>query len=248
MRIAVAGSSGLIGSQVCDRAEVQGHEVVRVSRRDGVDLFDVDAVAKALVGVEAVVDVSRPGRMEVGPARSFFTTVARNLGNAARAAGVRNSVVLSIVGVDRGQDYDWYVATLAHEQATRDHAPGARVLRTTQFHEFPGQVLQRALAGREPAGSVDIRDVPIQPVDSAQVACALLDLATDPAAGDRQFAGPRIERLVELVGDLVADEGFDLTVLPGPAPASMADGSMLPEAGVPTAGVDWHTWLRNRRR
>lgn len=139
MRIAVAGSSGLIGSQVCRLAGEAGHEVVRLSRTDGVDLLDPDAVAKALVGVEAVVDVSRPSRMDLASAREFFTTVARNLGAAGREAGVRRTVVLSIVGVDRGQDYDWYVATLAHEQAIREHALGASVLRTTQFHEFPGQ-------------------------------------------------------------------------------------------------------------
>ncbi|QGN34024.1 SDR family oxidoreductase [Microlunatus sp. Gsoil 973] len=248
MKIAVAGSSGLIGSQVCRRAESLGHDVVRLSRSDGVDLLDSEAVSGALVGVDAVIDVSRPDRMELAPARSFFTTVARNLGAASRDVGVRRSVVLSIVGVDRGQDYDWYVATLSHELETRAQAPGSRVLRTTQFHEFPEQVLQRALAGREPTGPVEIMDVPIQPVDSAEVARALVDLATDPDADDRELAGPRIERLVGLVRDLVEYRGRDLIVLPGPAPASMAGGSMLPGPDAQTAGVDWHTWLRDRHR
>lgn len=248
MRIAVAGSSGLIGSQVCRLAVEAGHEVVRLSRTDGVDLLDPDAVAKALVDVEAVVDVSRPSVMDLASAREFFTTVARNLGAAGRQAGVRRTVVLSIVGVDRGQDYDWYVATLAHEQAIREHAPGARVLRTTQFHEFPGQILQRALAGRAPSGTVTIMDVPTQSVASAEVARALVELATDPNSGDRQLAGPRSERLVDLVRELVAHHGLDLTVVPGPAAASMAGGSMLPGSEVPTAGIDWRTWLENQSR
>ncbi len=246
MRIAVAGSSGLIGSQVCRLAEEAGHQVVRLSRRDGVDLLDTEAVAKALVNVEAVVDVTRPTQMEVHAATDFFTTVARNLGAEGRRAGVRTTVVLSIVGVDRGQDYDWYVATLAHERATREWAPGARVLRTTQFHEFPGQMLTRALATSVEPGSVEIMDVPTQPVDSAEVARALLDLATDPDAGDRQLAGPHPERLVDLVRDLVTHEGRDLTVRPGPAPASLAAGSMLPQGDVPTAGAEWHAWLRSQ--
>lgn len=148
--------------------------------------------------------------------------------------------------MDRGQDYDWYVATLAHEQAIREHAPGARVLRTTQFHEFPGQVLQRALAGRAPSGTVEIMDVPTQPVDSVEVARALVEIATDPDAGDRQLAGPRSERLVDLVRGLVAHDGLDLTVVPGAAAASMAGGSMLPGPDVTIAGVDWRTWLGHR--
>jgi len=150
MRIAVAGSSGLIGSQVCRRAAAAGHEVVGLSRTDGVDLLDAAAVADALTGVEAVVDVSRPAAMDLAPARAFFT---------------------------------------------------------------------------------------------AEVAKALLALATGPAAVDQELAGPRMERLVGLVADLVAHDGLALEVRPGPAPASMAAGSMLPGAGVTTAGIDWHTWL-----
>ena len=46
MRIAVAGSSGLIGSQVCRLAEEAGHEVVRLSRTDGVDLLDEPLAAR----------------------------------------------------------------------------------------------------------------------------------------------------------------------------------------------------------
>ena len=41
-------------------------------------------------------------------------------------------------------------------------------------------------------------NVPIQPVDSAEVARALLDLSTTSATGNRQLAGPRAERLVDL--------------------------------------------------
>ena len=244
MRIAVAGSSGLIGSQVCRQAEAAGHEVVRLSRTHGVDLLDAPAVETALTGAEAVIDVTRPDSMGVASTVVFFTTVARNLGAAGHRAGTRRTVVLSIVGIDEGQDFDWYVATLAHEEAIREHAPGPRVLRTTQFHEFPGQTLARALTGREPTGTVEIMDVPTRPVASAEVARALLALAVSPEADDQQLAGPRVERLPALVQDLATHDGLDLTVLPGPAPASMAGGSMLPGPGVTIAGPDWHTWLR----
>lgn len=244
MRIAVAGSSGLIGSQVVGLARAAGHEVVGLSRTDGVDLLDPAAVRGALAGVEAVIDVTRPSSMGLEPARDFFTTVAAHLATEGRRAGVRRTVVLSIVGVELGQDYDWYVATLAHERATLDRAPGAAVLRTTQFHEFPGQVLARAL--QEADGTdVEIMDVPLQPLASAEVARGLLELALG-GTDHRELAGPRPERLVDLVRDLVTHDGLDATVRPGPAPASMAAGSMLPGPGVDTVGVDWHTWLRNR--
>src|SRR5262245_61370902 len=109
MRVAVAGSSGMIGSQVVELATAAGHEVVRLSRSDGFDLLRPEGLAEALAGVEAVVDVTRSPSMERDVALHFFTTVARNLGAAATRAGVRRTVVLSIVGVDRSQDFEWYV-------------------------------------------------------------------------------------------------------------------------------------------
>lgn len=238
MRCAVAGASGLIGSQVVASAEAAGHQVVRLSRTDGVDLTRPDGLADRLRGVEALVDVTRSPVMEREAAIDFFTTVSRNLGAAARAAGVRRTVVLSIVGIDRAQDFDWYVATLAHEQAAREYCPGVRVLRTTQFHEFPGQMLARGLDG----DVARVMDVPTQPVDSAEVAAMLFEMATTDG-GDQQLAGPRAERLLDLVRALVARNGSGVRVEPGPTAPTMAAGAMLPGPDAVIRGVDWHTWL-----
>jgi uncharacterized protein YbjT (DUF2867 family) len=181
--------------------------------------------------------------MDPDEATTFFTDVATNLAAAARAAGVPRTVVLSIVGVERSQDYGWYVATLAHERATRDHAPGPRVLRATQFHEFPGQVLERSRQN----GRAQIMDMPTQPVASVEVARLLVELATDdgpggPGDGDVQVAGPRRENLVDLVRRLVALRGEHTEVVPVPAPASIAAGSVLPGPDALVRGPDWQTW------
>ena len=60
MRIAVAGATGLIGSQLTALARKEGHEVVEISRENGLDLLDPDrtALEAALAGCEAVVDVT----------------------------------------------------------------------------------------------------------------------------------------------------------------------------------------------
>ncbi|MFN8036121.1 MAG: NAD-dependent epimerase/dehydratase family protein [Acidimicrobiia bacterium] len=243
MRMAVAGASGLIGSQVVAIAEDAGHEVVRMSRTHGVDLTRPTGLVEMLSGVEAVLDVTRSPAMERDRAVEFFTTVARNLGRAATAAGVRRTVVLSIVGIDRAQDFDWYVATLAHERAAREHCPGTCVLRSTQFHEFPAQVLARSLAD----GTARVMDVPTQPVDSAEVARTLVEMALDPGCTDLELAGPRVERLVDLVRELVARDGPAVVVEPGPAPTSMAAGAMLPGPGALIRGPDWRAWFAARR-
>jgi hypothetical protein len=217
-----------------------GHEVVGLSRGLGVDLTDPTSVGDRLAGVDAVVDVTRSPSMDTHEAAAFFTRVAANLAAAARAAGVPRTVVLSIVGIERSQDYGWYVATLAHERATRDHAPGPRVLRATQFHEFPGQVLERS----RQHGRAQIMDMPTQPVASAEVARLLVELATDDGDGDVEVAGPRRESLVDLVRRLVALRGESTEVVPVPAPASMAAGSVLPGPDALIRGVDWETWAR----
>lgn len=239
MRVAVAGSSGLIGTQVVGLLTESGHDVVRLSRTDGVNLLQPDGLEKVLAGVGTVIDVTRSDAMGRDEATRFFTVVAENLGRAAAAAGVRRSVVLSIVGVDQGQDFDWYAATLAHENATREHAPGACVLRATQFHEFPGQILDRSRHGETAA----IMDVPCQPVDSAEVARALAEVATATTAPDTDLAGPRVERLVELVRLLAEHHHRPVRVEPMTALPSLAGGSMLPGPGALTRGIDWRTWL-----
>jgi uncharacterized protein YbjT (DUF2867 family) len=238
-RLALAGATGLIGSQVEQLASAAGHAVVPLSRHHGVDLTDPTGLSERLDGVDAVIDVTRPSST-TGDATTFFTTVAANLGAAARSAGVKRTVVLSIVGVDRSQDHDWYVATFAHEQATRTNAPGPYVLRATQFHEFPGQILARSRDGDR----AEVMDMPTQPVESNEVARALVDLATTEDPADADLAGPRPEQLVHLVRRLVELRGDAVRVEPVAAPASMAAGSILPGPSALIRGSDWETWAR----
>lgn len=237
----MAGATGLVGSQVARLAAADGHGVIALSRRTGVDLTDPASIGNRLDGVDVVIDVTRSTSLGEKEASAFFTTVSRNLGAAARAAAVPRTVVLSIVGIEESQDFGWYVATLAHERATREHAPGVRVLRATQFHEFPGQVLKRSRRGQR----AQVMDMPTQPVASTEVARLLLEMAIDDGEGDVQLAGPRRENLVDLVRRLVALRRDEVDVVPVPAPPSIARGSTLPGPNALIRGVDWETWAQD---
>ena len=240
MRIAIAGATGLIGRQLTDLATQEGHDVVRIARQTGFDLLDGAAgLDQALEGAEALVDVTQSPTLDGQEATAFFTTVATNLGKAATAAGVRHTVVLSIVGADRSPDYGYYVAKVAHEDAHRAASPGAVVLRATQFHDFAGQMLDWNRSGN----TVSIIDVPLQPVATSEIVRMLLDLATGARTGDTQLAGPKQERLIDQVRELVRRNGSPLEVTPVDAPASMAGGSMLPDSTAVVQGPDWLTWL-----
>ena len=52
--------------------------------------------------------------------------------------------MLSIVGIDRLRSLGYYDAKCTQERHHLDGPVGATVVRATQFHEFPGQLLARA--------------------------------------------------------------------------------------------------------
>lgn len=239
MKIAIAGSTGLIGTQLTALARADGHDVVEIARQTGFDLLAPVHLEQALSGVDAVVDVTQSPSLDEAEATEFFTTTAGNLGRAAAAAHVARTVVLSIVGVDRSPDYGYYVAKLAQEQAARATAPGVVVLRATQFLDFAGQML----AWNTSDGVARIIDVPTQPVATAEIVRLLLDLATGAVQGDQELAGPKVEQLVDQVRQLVARAGADVVVEPVQAPTSLANGSMLPGPDALLRGPDWQTWL-----
>ena len=248
MRIAVAGATGLIGSQLTALARGEGHEVVEISRESGIDLLNPDrtALEAALAGCEAVVDVtSTRGLLSDQETLDFFTGVARSLGEAATAAGVRRTVTLSIVGIEKSPDYGYYVAKLAQERVARETGPGALMLRATQFHDFARQMFEWNRDG----DVTRVMDVPTQPVDTAEIVRLLLDMATGAVDHDVQLAGPKPERLLDLVQRYAAHIGSDVRVEPAEAPASVAGGAMLPEGDdVLIRGIDWETWLAAQTR
>ena len=118
MKVTVIGASGLIGTKVVDLLTNNGHEVVASSRKTGVDVLTGEGLADALTGADALVDVTNSPSFEDDPVMEFFTKSTTNLVDAARAAGVRHYVVLSIVGVDGLPDSGYMRAKVVQE---KDH-------------------------------------------------------------------------------------------------------------------------------
>jgi uncharacterized protein YbjT (DUF2867 family) len=172
-RIAVAGGTGMVGRHVVDRCRELGHEPVVLARSLGVDVTTGAGLASALADVDAVVDVTNVTTLSRRTAVAFFESATTHLLAAEQAAGVAHHVVLSIVGVDR-VDFGYYLGKRRQEELVRDGTVPWTIVRATQFHEFPGQVLARSRQGdRAP-----IMDMPTQPVASAEVARLLVQLAT----------------------------------------------------------------------
>ncbi|MFE2140741.1 SDR family oxidoreductase [Streptomyces sp. NPDC059456] len=194
MKITVIGGTGLIGSQLVSRLREAGHEVVAASLSTGVDLLTGAGLDRALEGADTVVNVTNsPTFDEASP--DFFRTTMGNLLAAGERAGVRHQVILSIVGVDRVPQLDYYRAKTLQEELLREGPTPYSIVRATQFFEF----MDAVMSWTADDGAVRLPATPVQPMAAADVVAALADVAAAPALnGTLDVAGPEVFPLDEL--------------------------------------------------
>src|SRR5262245_60209422 len=111
LTIAIAGGTGTVGAEAARELEGRGHDVRVLSRHSPehpVDLRDGSGLAAALDGVDVVVNAANGNR-------KVLVDGTERLLRAAKDAGVRHYVGVSIVGIDRvGGRY--YKTKLAQEE------------------------------------------------------------------------------------------------------------------------------------
>ncbi|MFF0451226.1 SDR family oxidoreductase [Streptomyces sp. NPDC004609] len=210
--VLVTGGTGTLGRPVCDRLRALGHEVRVLSRHSppyAVDLRDGTGLGAAVEGVDTIVHcASSP--------RGGDEKAVENLLAAARTAGVGHLVYISIVGVDRvplGYYRVKHRVERLIERAGESQGPGWTVLRTTQFHDLVLQVLSGA--ARLPLVLPVPSGVSVQPVDTAEVADRLAQLAAGPPGGRvPDMGGPEVRPLRELAEVYLRASGRRRTVVP----------------------------------
>jgi uncharacterized protein YbjT (DUF2867 family) len=240
MRIAVAGGTGTAGRHAVTAARAAGHDVRVLSRSRSVDAVSGEGLAGALEGVEAVIDATKSETLDGGEATAFFRAVARNLQREGAARGVRHIVTLSIVGIDRVR-FPFYDAQLAREAAAADGPVGSTIMRATQFHEFPAQMIARSRRGDRAA----LFDMRVQTVAARTVGAVLAELAAgEPAGRAPDLAGPHEAHVVELARAFVARRGLQIAIEPDTASmaGAPADG-LLPGPGARLDGPSFEQWL-----
>jgi uncharacterized protein YbjT (DUF2867 family) len=202
MKIVIVGGTGLIGSKSAPLLRSRGHEVLQASPSKGVNAVTGEGLQAALAGADIVVDVSNSPSFEDKAVLDFFETGTRNLIAAAKQAGVRNYVALSVVGTDRLENSGYFRAKLAQERLIAASGLAYTILRATQFFEFVGAA---ADSGRRD-GEVHVSSQLMQPLVSDDVAVALADATlSEPANGIREVAGPEAAPLA--LRTLVPDDG-----------------------------------------
>ena len=196
MKIVVIGGSGLIGTKLVRRLRQKGHEVVAASPNSGVNTITGEGLAEALAGAQVVVDVANSPSFEDRAVLEFFETSGRNLLAAEAKAGVKHHVALSVVGSDRMPDSGYLRAKMAQEHLIKASKIPYTIVRSTQFFEFVGRIVQSFTDGK----IVRVPSAFVQPILSDDVANALADVAiAKPQNGTIELGGPEQIQFEELI-------------------------------------------------
>jgi uncharacterized protein YbjT (DUF2867 family) len=196
MKIVVIGGTGLIGSNVTSILRQKGHEIIAASPSTGVDTITGKGLAGALAGAQVVIDVANAPDFSDEAVMTFFRTSGRNLMAAAKSAGMRHHIALSVVGADRLPDSGYLRAKLAQEDLIKASGIPYTIVRATQFFEFLGAIAQSSTDGQ----TVRLSPAYLQPIASGDVAGLVAEVATmAPANGIIELAGPERIGLDDLV-------------------------------------------------
>ncbi|WP_222272489.1 SDR family oxidoreductase [Modestobacter marinus] len=251
--VLVTGGTGQLGRRVVRALAADGHTVRILSRSPaappvpGADVVVADlstgaGLAQAVAGTTTIVhcatDPRRSGTVDVGGTERLL--------EAARDAGRPHVVYVSIVGVDRIPT-EYYRSKLAAERTIEGFGLPWTVLRTTQFHDFVLQLLDRMTG-------LPVVPVPrgwrVQPIDVDEVARRLADaVAAEPAGRLPDLGGPEAFPVVELVRDRLRRTGRHRPVvkvpLPGASSAALRAGANL-VPGNRSGGCTWRQFLDGR--
>ena len=211
MRIAVAGATGNIGSLTVAALERDRHEVVRISRSQGVDLITGDGLDDAVTGVETVVDVTNGPTADRDRMIAFFGTATRNLLAAGQRAGVRHHVLLSIAAIHRVEGTPHYAGKREQERLVAAGPVPWTIVPATQFHDFAEMVAQRS----EHDGVAAIPPLLLQPIAPADVAEVFAEIAAgEPRGRYVDVAGPEPQDLVDMARRTNAARGREVKLVP----------------------------------
>lgn len=239
MKLAVAGGTGMVGRHVVEHARRAGHDIVILSRSEGVDVRSGAGLPDALKGVDTIIDVTNAGTTEQGPATEFFTQEADTLQRVGAEQGVGHIVTLSIVGIDRAPA-GYFAAKLEHERAAAQGTVPVTIMRSTQFHEFPAQSIGWTLQDT----TAHIPNRRVQTVAARTAACVLVEIAQGAPAGRApDLAGPDQADLVDLARAFVRARELDIEVLADDSANATTVGALLPTAAARLEGPTFQEWL-----
>jgi len=248
MKIVIIGGTGLIGSKTVERLRRKGHEVLAASPNSGVNTITGEGLAEALAGTQVVIDLANSPSFEDKAVLAFFETSGRNLLAAAKSAGVKHHVALSVVGAERLPRSGYLRAKMAQERLIRESGIPFTIVHSTQFFEFLGGIAQSGAAG----DTVTISSALFQPIASDDVADVMADVAlSEPINGVMEIAGPEpvrmdalVARFLKLTNDPRKVIGDSQTLYFG---TELDDRSLVPGPGARIGSQTFEDWFERGR-
>ncbi|CRZ15547.1 SDR family oxidoreductase [Mycolicibacterium neworleansense] len=247
MRIAVAGATGNIGARVVAALQGAGHDVVAISRSNGVDLSTGEGLDAALTGVQAVVDAISAPPTDRDSTVHYLGAATRNLLAAEERAGVAHHVLLSIVGIHDIEGNPHYAGKREQERLIEAGPVPWTIVPATQFHDFAEMVV----GWTEQDGSAAIAPLLVQPIDPDDVAAVLAEVVVGAPQGRyTDVAGPQTQDLVDMARRTLAVRGREVTLVPTWSSVfgvQMAGNALLPGQGARIAPTTFEQWLSRQQ-
>jgi uncharacterized protein YbjT (DUF2867 family) len=247
MSVLVTGGTGRLGRHLVPLLRADSHDVRVLSRRPGEghvvgDLADGSGVAAALEGVETVVHAATSGRM-----KKVDLHGTERLAAAAKSAGVRHLIYVSIVGIDKNP-MPYYKIKFAAEKAVRASNVPFTLTRGTQFFELVDGLYRRLHVGSllfAPAGWR------LEPTAPADFAAHLAHRVTGgPTGGVTEFGGPEVWESAALATRVQAAHGRSGRVrslrVPGRMSGALAAGAQITGPGAEHGTTTLDAWLAAR--
>jgi uncharacterized protein YbjT (DUF2867 family) len=255
--VTVFGGTGFIGRQVVRALARKGLRVRVAARQPGrgyrmrmlgdvgqievvqANIRDKASIARALDGAEACINLVgvlyEAGRQRF---QSVHAMGARNVAEAARAAGVTRFVQISAIGAD-AQGTAKYARTKAEgEAAVREIYPEATIIRPSIvfgpedsfFNRFGQMAMLSPVLPLIGGGHTKL-----QPIYVGDLAAAIAQAASDPvhAGATYELGGPTVYSFHDLMKFILVETGRKRILLPLPFPLA----SLLGAAGDLAAAV-----------
>lgn len=133
MRIAITGGTGFVGRHLADRLDPA--DTVVVSRRTGIDVEDVDALASAFAACDVVVHAAGINR-EIGDQtfQRVHVDGTRAVVEAARLAGVKRIVMVSFLRARPDCGSGYHETKWAAEELIRNSGIDHTILKASMIY------------------------------------------------------------------------------------------------------------------
>lgn len=247
--ILVTGGTGNLGKHVVPLLRAAGHDVRIVARTPrentpgieyfAVDLLGGDGLDAALKGIDTVLHLAGGTKGD--------DKVTQNVVDAAKRAGVKHLVYISVIGADT-MPIGWFKTQLDAENAVTGSGIPWTMLRAAQFHDIVlmmGEKMSKMPIVPAPGG------LQFQPVDSREVAARLVELTLgQPAGRVADIAGPKVYPLGDLLRSYLSATGKRRPLLPirmpGKAGKAYRAGDNLALTGTQVGKRTWEEFLAER--